>query len=232
MNKDFYLYGEISDSKQDMFGCVDDTAVIPSDLQSALADLQEGDTLNIYVNSPGGSVFAASAMTAMMKRASEQGIVINAYVDGIAASAASYLVMAADNIMVYDSSMMMIHKPSAICWGNANDFLQTAEQLEEIENSTMLPIYNRKLKIGEDELKDLIAAETWMGADEIERVFEVTREADAAPVAASISDKWASVYKKMPKSLCQKPEPAPVKDEPEEKELPDYKALYEAIEAL
>lgn len=200
MDKDFYLYGSIvSENEDSWFGPASETDVTPKDLQDAIDELSPGDTLNLYVNSPGGEVFAASAMTAMLTRAKSNGITVEAYVDGYAASAASFLIMAADTIHIYSNSMLMVHKPLTFAIGNANDLVDTAAQLEEIENATMMPLYRGKLKGDEEELKAMIAGETWMGADKIDETFDVVRETETKAVAACAGlDRYAAIYKHMP----------------------------------
>ena len=75
---------------------------------------------NIYINSPGGSVFASSTIVSLLKRFKQNtGAKIHGFIDGLCASAATYLLMVADDINVYQNSILMIHKPMTISWGNA-----------------------------------------------------------------------------------------------------------------
>ena len=108
-----YVYGEIVDEK--WFNSEVDIA----DFKEALAGVPFGAKLNMYVNSVGGNVFATSAMISMLQRAKENGVKIDAYIDGLACSCASWLIMVADNINIYKNSVMMIHKPMVMSYGNA-----------------------------------------------------------------------------------------------------------------
>lgn len=120
-NTDLYIYGAITDNKEDDWFS-SDSDVDLNDFKETLSNLNDNSTLNMYVNSPGGSVFASSTMASMLQRAKEtKGIKVKAFVDGLAASAASFLIMVADEINMYANSMLMIHKPMSIAWGNAND---------------------------------------------------------------------------------------------------------------
>ncbi|NLH92511.1 MAG: Clp protease ClpP [Atopobium sp.] len=192
MENSFYLYSEINTPSP-----WDDETISASDLKEATKDLRQGDELNLYVNSPGGSVFEAVAMTAQLKRLRQTGVTVNAYIDGLAASAASFLIMTADNVYVYNTSMLMIHKPMGMCFGNAAEMLDTAEMLEQVENATMMPLYNRFSKVDEPTLKDMIAAETWMDADQICETFDFEK-IDADKVVNNISSKLFGMYKHVP----------------------------------
>lgn len=192
MENSFYLYSEINTPSP--WG---DETISASDLKEATKDMRQGDELNLYVNSPGGSVFEAVAMTAQLNRLRQSGVAVNAYIDGLAASAASFLIMAADNVYVYNTSMLMIHKPMGMCFGNAAEMLDTAEMLEQVENATMMPLYNRFSKVDESTLKDMIAAETWMDVDQICETFDFEK-IDADKVVNDISSKLFGMYKHVP----------------------------------
>ena len=86
---DVYVYGSIVSYKWE------DSDVTAKSFKEDLDALGEIGTLNMYINSPGGSVFTAQAIFSILKRHEAEK---NAYVDGLAASAASFLIMAADNI--------------------------------------------------------------------------------------------------------------------------------------
>lgn len=192
MKTKFYLYSEINTPSP--WG---DEAISANDLKEATKDLKRGDELNIYVNSPGGSVFEAVAMTAQLKRLRQAGVTVSAYIDGLAASAASFLIMAAHNVYVYNTSMLMIHKPMGFCFGNAAEMLDTAEMLEQVENATMMPLYNRFSKVEESELKDMIASETWMDADQICETFDFYL-IDEDKEVSNVSSKLFGMYKHTP----------------------------------
>lgn len=105
-----YVYGEIVSEKGVNWwtGEKNESEVDVTDFKQALADIPSGAKLNMYVNSVGGSVFATSAMVSMLQRAKARGIQIDAYIDGLSASCASWLVMVADNINIYKNSVMNI----------------------------------------------------------------------------------------------------------------------------
>lgn len=229
---DLYVYGEIVDEKWW------DSDVDAKDLRDAIEGLGNGSTLNIYVNSPGGSVFVASAMTAMLERAKERGVTVNAYVDGLAASAASFLIMAADNIIMYKNSMIMVHKPMSYAWGNANDLQSTIDALNTIEESVMIPLYEKKAIGDIEKIKQMINNETWLSAQETAEFFNVTISDNEAQIAALADRELLSRYKNVPEALANipKPEQAPAPTpaaEPEPTPAPiDYSRFEKALNNL
>lgn len=215
-----YVYGEIVSEK--WF----DSEVDVSDFKQALADIPIGAKLNMYVNSPGGNVFATSAMVSMLQRAKAKGIAIDAYIDGLSASCASWLVMVADNINIYKNSVMMIHKPMIASYGNANDLLKDIEVLDKIEDGVIIPIYEAKAKCDRKKLKDMMTAETWLTAGEIQEHFNVNLIDEEKKVENIKSDLF-NTYKNTPTEFKQEKKPAPKQEEPI-----DYSEFEKIIESM
>lgn len=169
---DFYLYGEIVAGGNEWKW--DETDVTFQDIRDTLDSMSDNATLNIYINSPGGSVFTTSSIISMLSRAKDRGITINAYGDGLMASCASWLPMIADNFYIYSSSILMVHKPSSGCWGNAQDMQTQIEILDKIENDVIMPLYMDRAKEGitEEDMKNYMAKETWFTSNEIMNVFD------------------------------------------------------------
>ena len=149
LEADLYIYGEIVQEKSVDFwtGEESQTEVGLMDFKKELEDLGNVQTLNLYINSPGGEVFTASTMISLLERQKAKGTIINAYVDGLSASAASFLMMVADNIYIYKNSVVMIHKPMSVAWGNVNEMQKTIDALNKIEDSVMIPMYMSKAKV-------------------------------------------------------------------------------------
>ena len=203
---DVYVYGDIVDEKyveEDV-----DVATLKSELES----LNGVSDINLYINSAGGSVFASSTMVSLLKRMrNEQGVKVHAYIDGLCASASTYLAMASDDINVYQNSLMMIHKPMTISIGNADDLAKDIRTLDTIENDMMIPLYMAKAKddITEDEIRKLIADETWFSGNAeaenyIGNYFAVNLIDEARPFVASASAmKTLKNYKHIPEGLAE-----------------------------
>lgn len=194
-----YVYGEIV-SGTDKW---DESDVTFKDFQQATENIKDNSTLEMYVSSPGGSVFTTQSMVSMLDRCKKKkNIKIIAYVDGLAASCASWLIMIADEIVIYSNSMLMVHKPMTMTCGNANELQKEIDLLNKLENDIMLPMYMKKAKnITEEELKELINAETWLAADEIQEKFNVTYVDEEKKVAAKLEKDSINKYKNVPKSV-------------------------------
>lgn len=132
-----------------------------SDFRAALAAVKE-DEIIVEINSPGGDVFAGAAIYNMLKASGKQ---ITSKVMGVAASAASLIAMAGDTIEMPKNSFMMVHNPWGFAMGNADEMRETAEVLDKI-GSSMLATYQAKTGLPEDQLRALLAKDTWMTADE------------------------------------------------------------------
>jgi ATP-dependent protease ClpP protease subunit len=213
MNKKFYEFKNITSSEADLFiygeivqeksvdwwtGEESKTDVGLMDFKEQLDNIGNVQKLNIYINSPGGDVFTASTMISMLQRLKDKGTTINAYVDGLSASAASFLMMVADNVNLYKNSTVMVHKPMSYAVGNANDMQKTIDALNKIEESVMMPMYMNKSKVSEEEIKSLIDAETWLSANEMDKYFNVTLLDEEKTAVASISSNLFKNYKNVP----------------------------------
>jgi|HubBroStandDraft_2_1064218.scaffolds.fasta_scaffold14104_3 ATP-dependent Clp endopeptidase proteolytic subunit ClpP len=145
--------------------------------------------ITLRINSPGGDVFEAAAIYSLL---TQHKASVECYVDGLAASAAFTIAMAADDIHISESAMMMLHNAWGMCMGYASDMQAEAELLDKV-SSTMQGIYSNKSGMKADDVQDLMDAETWMTAAEaVEYGFAddmITRdpedEEDAKALAAS-----------------------------------------------
>jgi ATP-dependent Clp protease, protease subunit len=157
--------------------------------------------VELRINSPGGDVFAARAMAQAMR---EHPGKVTAYVDGVAASAASLLAVSAGETVMAPGSMMMIHEAWTIALGNKGDFLSTAALLEKIDAS-IVETYQAKAGGKPDQWAAEMAAETWYTAAEAVKAGLADRVAEDKPVAAQAA--WdLGVYDHAPAA----PEPEPV----------------------
>lgn len=120
------------------------------------------EIIHLRINSPGGSVFGGRAMETALRN--HQAKVV-AYVDGVAASAASFVAMAADEIEMSPGAFLMIHKAWAWAWGNADELLKQVGLLEKVD-ATLVKTYAERCGLPETELMEMMAAETWIEAHE------------------------------------------------------------------
>ena len=213
---DLYFYGEIV---SDWWGAWDDLDQYPEAIRDFLTE-HEGKDLNIYVNSGGGSVFAGLAIYNMLLRHKGKKTV---YVDGIAASIASVIALAGDEIIIPSNAFMMIHKPWNACCGNADDFRKMAEDLDAVETG-IINVYKAHLADGADleTVKELVAAETWLNGEEASKYFNIT-VSEAKTYAAQIAGDVMNQYRNTPKEII-KPAQA-VKDNTADKTAQKIKSL-------
>jgi ATP-dependent protease ClpP protease subunit len=143
--------------------------------------------IELRVNSGGGSVF--EGMT-IFQRLKDHPAKVTAYVDGFAASIASIIIMAADDIVMGEGSMLMIHKPLVMTYGNADEHERMIDILDKIE-SQMITIYAKKTGLSRSEISTALAKETWYTAEQaVESNFanKVMASENGLRIAASMGD--------------------------------------------
>ncbi len=148
-----------------------------------LGALPDDAPIDLRLNSPGGSVFDAVAIYNALKRHAGE---ITVWIDGIAASAASYIAMAGDEIVMPENAFLMIHDPSGVVMGTAADMRDMAGTLDKIAAS-MTRGYAAKSGKPEDEIAALLSAETWFDAKDALEAGLATRMAEPVRIAASLS---------------------------------------------
>lgn len=116
--------------------------------------------ITVWINSPGGEVFAASEIYTMLR---ERPGRVTVKIDGLAASAASVIAMAGDKVLMSPTSMMMIHDPMSLAWGNSDDMAKAMSMLDEVKES-IINAYVLKSGLPRDKISELMSDETWMSA--------------------------------------------------------------------
>lgn len=192
-----YLYDAIVDSDEDAYwyGGVSAESVVKALHQMNAA------TVHLHVNSPGGSVFGGRAIEQAIR--SYKGEVV-AHVDGLAASAASFLIMAAKQVRVAPGAFLMIHNSWTFALGNAAELRKTADLLDQIDGS-LVQTYASRTGEEPDAIAAMMAAETWIGADDAVRMkFADAIDADEPGAKASID--WdLSCYERAPRIATKAP---------------------------
>jgi len=150
ISADLYLYDEIGE-----------WGTVANDVRSEIQALNTKQ-INLFINSPGGSVFEGFAIYNLLRNHKARVV---AYVDGIAASIASVILCAADEIIMRENGMVMIHDPSGGTMGTASEQRKLADILDKITDSIVQAYQNRTGKSDAD-LRRLMAEETWLNARE------------------------------------------------------------------
>lgn len=133
-------------------------------------------TIHLRINCPGGEVFAGQAMAQAIR---EHPANIIAHVDGYAASAASWLALACDQVLISEGGYFMIHKAMTIAWGNADEFRKQVDLLDKID-ATLVAGYAKATGQDEAQIADWMAAETWFNAAEAVQYGFADRIAEGA----------------------------------------------------
>ena len=200
---DLYFFGDINSESLGEWQKYYPDDKAPKDVQDFLDQLDGVSKINVHINSGGGSVFGGIAIYNILKRHTAE---ITVYVEGLAASIASVIAMAGDKIIIPANAQMMIHKPSSITWGNADDMRKEADILDGCQK-IILNTYMQHTKEGvtPEQMNALIDAETWKNGEEWQEFFdiEVAEKVSAAACASDYFDR----YNNLPEKLKGKPEP-------------------------
>ena len=160
---DLFFYGDIVSETWQSEWYEDDMA--PGDVKEFLDQLDGTENINIHINSGGGSVFGGIAIYNMLRRNNAHKTV---YVDGLAASIASVIMMAGDEIVMPKNATVMIHKSSASYFfttKNADDLRKDAESLDTCQEAIM-QTYMTKAKVDKEEIEQKVNDETWLTGEE------------------------------------------------------------------
>lgn len=185
-----YLYDMIVDSdvEAEWWGGVSSQSFIKT------LNSMDAPVIHLRVNSPGGSVFAARAMEQALREHKSQ---IIAHVDGLAASAASFLIMGADEIEAAPGSFIMIHKAWTFAFGNSDDMLKTAGLLEQIDGS-LVKTYADHTGQSTEDVEAWMSAETWFEADKAVELGFANRIAEKSKKAKASAEWDLSAYQNAP----------------------------------
>jgi ATP-dependent Clp endopeptidase proteolytic subunit ClpP len=133
-----------------------------SEFNEALAELGDVDQINLHINSPGGEVYEGIAILNSLRRHPAN---VTAIVDGLAASAASFIVAGVDRAVMAPNTELMIHDAWGICMGPAADMTAMAERLDKISDN-LASVYTAKAGADVATWRSFMLAETWYSADE------------------------------------------------------------------
>ena len=214
---DIFIYGEITSYEWD------ETDTSASSFKKELDELGDVSAINLYVNSPGGSVFEGIAIYNMLKRHNAK---VHAYVDGLAASIASVIIMAADKIYMPANSMIMVHNPWTFAIGNSTELRKQADDLDRIgESSKQSYLQKAGDKLSDDKLQKMLDDETWLNANEALEYGLCDVVIEENKMAASISGEYLQRYKNIPNQLIEQKETISAKEMADRKKIAEQAKL-------
>lgn len=191
------LYGAIGES---YFGDSITAKAFSEEMKKLDSSVKE---ITVRINSPGGDVFDGISIYNRLKQHPAK---VKVMIDGLAASIASIIALAGDEIEMGEGALYMVHLPWSMAAGNRNDFENVINRLMDVEEQ-MISIYSKKTKLSRQEIRLMLEKETWMSADEalemgfIDKKYEDDMAIAASTFAASSLDKatWLSKAPKLKK---------------------------------
>jgi len=204
-------------------GAISDTSWFDDDVTPAIFkdELNAGKgNITVWINSPGGDCFAAAQIYNMLRDYKGH---VTVKIDSLAASAASVIAMAGDEVLISPTGMFMIHNPSTVAMGDHGDLEKAIDMLNEVKNS-IINAYQAKTGLSRNKLSKLMEDETWMDANKaVEFGFAdgmITRNTPAAiPIGKPEEDPDENdPDEKTPEEEPEKKEPdkKPEKKDPDE----------------
>lgn len=163
--------------------------------------------IKAHINSPGGMVYDGIAMYNALRQHPAH---VTTVVDSLAASIASILAMAGDEVLIHETARIMIHEPWVFMVGNSTDLRKEADNLDDLRDTTLKPAYKRKMgdKYDDKLVSGLIVEESWLNAQKcleygfVDKIIEETE----APEDKYIPMQWsrgigAYNFKRLPKDV-------------------------------
>lgn len=185
-----------------------------------LADFQAfdigGRPVHVHINSPGGDVYDGLAIYNTLKNSGSEIVV---HIDGLAASAASFIAMAGTQILMSRNAEMMVHDASSMIYGNAQDMRETADWLDG-RSDNIADIYAQRAGGKAETWRETMRAETWYSAEQAVKAG-LADTIEGSAVEDKIPSLAASMFK-TPDGQAQ-----PVNQEPDD--LPDFDSIAQAL---
>ena len=159
--------------------------VSPAQVRAFFKGLTDKEDVEIEITSPGGSCVGGFAIANLIKDAQAAGHKVTAHVIGLAASMASVIACACDEIVMDESALMMIHNPWSMAEGDADELRKQADVLDTIK-AGVISIYQSKFDKTRDELCAMMDAETWFTGATADTVgLRCTVRANGEPIRAA-----------------------------------------------
>lgn len=183
--------------------------------------------VDLHIDSSGGDVFDAFAMCSAIQRYPGK---VRAFIDGLAASAASYIAVVCDEVIMNDYAYMMIHCASSWVAGNARELEDTAARLRNID-ANLAAIYQKRSNMTLEEVLDKMADETWFTGQEALDCGLATEVVETEErMAACIEPECAKAYRHIPRDVALRVSDEGAKVEAHGKSHAAHTVTTEAVE--
>ena len=159
--------------------------------------------IDLHINSPGGLVFDGITIHNLLKQHPAN---VTTYIDGLAASIASVIALSGDRVVMAENALFMIHKASGMVFGNSDDMRDFAEKLDKV-NGSIATTYMTKTGKDENEINEMMKAETWLTAkDALEYGFidEISGEADMTACVKFVAVMQKAKFQNIPDAIAAK----------------------------
>lgn len=225
---------ESGETEVEFFGPISESSwlgdeVTPKQFKEELYAAGKGQPVTVKVNSPGGEVFAAAAIRAILQDYPGK---VTADIVGLAASAATVVVSGADHVRMRDTALFMIHDPSTIAWGTIAEMERVVDLLKQVKE-TIINGYQSKTGKEREELAEMMSAETWMTAEAAKEagfVDEIVREGKPVKLPKGVRAAFYNCiagYRNMPEMVLPEFE----EEEPSPSPLPEGEGQNQVIPA-
>jgi len=158
--------------------------VTAKDFRAELKELGNVEEIDLRLNSPGGSVIDGFAIFNTLKNHSAK---ITAHIDGWAASMASIIAMAGDEVVMPSNTWMVIHNPWTVALGDADDLRKSANILEAMKNDAVNAYQSHAKDLTAEDISRHMDEEKWMNGNDAVALGYADTLADDLEIAASIS---------------------------------------------
>lgn len=165
-----------------------------------LKNLGDVNEIEVRINSMGGSVFEGFTIHSLLKNHKAR---VTTKIDGIAASIASVIAMAGDEIQISENGFLMVHEPWTIMMGTAREFREEADVLDKLRDQSLRTYAERTGKTEEEMLALIDGKETWLNADEAVEMGFADLKMEPSKAAALTVDR--NLFPNAPEQLRHRP---------------------------
>ena len=182
-----------------LYGVIDEYYGVSAEVFSRELEALKGKRVTLRINSPGGDVFDGRAMYSAVRQHGN----VSAQIDGLSASAASFVALAAKSVSMIEGGFMMIHNAWTFAFGNKNDFIELADLLDKFDHA-IINDYIKKTGKTRDEIAAMMDAETWMNTEDAlsMKFIDTVFDGDESAENVQANDAWdLSAFDNAPKAL-------------------------------